>query len=46
MPQVEIFNLPVMYQAFGDFLRSDHYSFWLNDYKAIFITDTGNTVQS
>jgi hypothetical protein len=34
---------PNFYQALGmlDVLRSDHSSFWLNGYNAVFVTDTG-----
>ncbi|KAK7110841.1 uncharacterized protein [Littorina saxatilis] len=40
--EVESFTLPMVSDAFGDFLRSDHYAFWLAGLKAVFITDSAN----
>lgn len=42
--QIETFGLPNDAwdnSAFGDFLRSDHSSFWRVDLPAIFLTDSG-----
>ena len=42
---MESFTIPAVSQAYGDFLRSDHYIFWVYGYNAIFITDTGTGTQ-
>ncbi|XP_046374961.1 uncharacterized protein LOC124148068 [Haliotis rufescens] len=33
---------PQQFMVFQDFMRSDHYTFWSNGIKAIFLTDTAN----